>query len=112
MQLTHSIGNFIPVPRGFNTGRSGEYAKWDSWDLTLAQIFQWYTDNSDMTTICNHGALERLFTYAKNKESAIQYCEAWLQLFETWENFVKENYLEAFVDKKRSAEEIFFRDIP
>ena len=66
LQLTHSIGNFIPVPRGFNTGRSGEYAKWDSWDLTLAQIFQWYTDNSDMTTICNHGALERLFTYAKN----------------------------------------------
>ena len=49
LQLTHSIGNFIPVPRGFNTGRSGEYAKWDSWDLTLAQIFQWYTDNSDIT---------------------------------------------------------------
>ena len=96
LQLTHSIGNFIPVPRGFNTGRSGEYAKWDSWDLTLEQIFQWYTDNSDMTDICNHGALECLFTYAKNKESAIQYCEAWLQLFGTWENFVK-----------RSAEEIF-----
>lgn len=107
LQLTHSIGNFIPVPRGFNTGRSGEYAKWDSWDLTLAQIFQWYTDNSDMTTICNHGALERLFTYAKNKESAIQYCEAWLQLFETWENFVKENYLEAFVDKKGVPKKFF-----
>ena len=41
--------------------------KWDSWDLTLAQIFQWYTDNSDMATICNHGALEHLFTYAKIK---------------------------------------------
>ena len=66
LQLTHSIGNFIPVPSGFNTGRSGEYAKWDSWDLTLTQIFQWYTDNSNMTDICNHGALERLFTYAKN----------------------------------------------
>ena len=99
LQLTHSIGNFIPVPSGFNTGRSGEYAKWDSWDLTLTQIFQWYTDNSNMTDICNHGALERLFTYAKNKESAIQYCEAWLQLFGTWENFVNENYLVAFLDK-------------
>ena len=65
------------------------------------------TDNSDMTDICNHGALECLFTYAKNKESAIQYCEAWLQLFGTWENFVKENYLEAFVDKKGVPKKFF-----
>ena len=107
LQLTHSIGNFIPVPSGFNTGRSGEYAKWDSWDLTLIQIFQWYTDNSNMTDICNNGALERLFTYAKNKKLAIQYCEAWLQLFGTWENFVKENYLEAFVDKKGVPKKFF-----
>lgn len=107
LQLTHTIGNFIPVPRGFNTGRSGEYAKWDSWDLTLAQIFQWYMDNSDMTDICNHEALERLFTYAKDKESAIQYCEAWLQLFGTWDNFIKENYLEAFVNKNGTPKKFF-----
>ena len=107
LQLTHSIGNFMPVPSGFNTGRSGLYANWDSWDLTLTQIFQRYADNSDMPEICNHGSLERLFFYSRNKESAIGHCEAWLKLFGTWENFAKENYLEAFLDKNGVPKKFF-----
>ena len=107
LQLTHSVGNFIPVPEGFNKGRSGEYAKWDFWDLTLNQIFMWYNDNADLTKSRCHDALNRLFTYADDKD-VVGRCEAWLEMFGTWENFIKENYLEAFINEQGMPKVFFF----
>ena len=109
LQLTHSIGNFIPVPMGFNVGRSGEYGKWDSWDLTLTQIFNWYADNTDSTKPHNNAALRRLFMFALEnyKDLTVKKCEAWLGSFGTWESFVKENYLEAFVDDQEAPKKFY-----
>ena len=97
--LGHSIGNFIPVPQGFNVGRSN-WGKWDYWDLTLYQIYQWYMDNDLQNMNVNNQALETLFTGDRNKQSSIINCEIWLRSFGTWGNFVKQNYMESFIDKK------------
>lgn len=103
LQLGHSIGNFLPVPPGFNVGRSN-FGKWDSWDLTLSQIYEWYLENSYQH---NSKALERLFINDKNKDTTVLNCEKWLLDFGTWDNFIKENCLTAFVDKKGIPKKFF-----
>ncbi|MDO4842602.1 MAG: hypothetical protein Q3982_08020 [Phoenicibacter congonensis] len=102
LRLTHSIGNFIPVPMGFNVGRSGYYGNWDSWDLTLTHIFNWYADNTDSVKLHDNSALRRLFEYAQENymDFTVRKCEVWLESFGTWESFVKKNYLDAFVDEQ------------
>lgn len=106
LELGHSIGNFIPVPRGFNVGRSN-WGKWDYWDLTLYQIYQWYKDNSVRSGNYNNQALEILFQNDTNKESSIKYCVSWLECFETWGSFVKYNYMESFLDKNGVPKSFF-----
>lgn len=85
LELNHTIGNFIPVPLGFNTGRSGEYAKWDFWDLTMKAIYDWYTGNNSKL---------KGFLNSDN-------CKKWLRKFgegkKGWRKFVKQNNLQAYV---------------
>lgn len=83
--------NFLPVPQGFNTGRSN-FGKWDSWDLTLNQIYQWYMDNPQMNDPTNDCALAEMFIHAQNK-----YCTEWLKNFHSWKNFVELNYMRSFL---------------
>lgn len=92
----YSFANFLPVPEYFNTGRSN-CGKWDSWDLTLAQIYQWYLDNPQMNSQTDNSALEKLFQHAKGSENPVPYCTKWLKIFHSWENFVEQNYMQAFV---------------
>lgn len=96
IKLCHTEGNFIPVPMGFNTGRSN-FGKWDSWDLTLSQIYEWYRNNSGI--VANHEALEKLFSTAENQEYCVSQCVMWLRQFKTWNNFIEQNYLQPFVNK-------------
>ncbi|MBQ4536675.1 MAG: hypothetical protein II994_03530 [Lachnospiraceae bacterium] len=107
LQLTHTIGNFLPVPAGFNVGRS-YYGYWDFWDLSLYQIYLWYKDNSKSDYI-NNTALERMFLHDQYKHYTIPNCQAWLSSFGTWENFIKDNYLDAFV-KKNGVPKMFFKN--
>lgn len=106
LELGHSIGNFIPVPQGFNVGRSN-WGKWDYWDLTLYQIYQWYRDNNIQRGDYNNRALETLFRNDRNKQTSIEYCVLWLERFGTWENFVKQNCMESFVDEKGVPKRFF-----
>lgn len=94
----YSFANFLPVPQGFNTGRSN-FGKWDSWDLTLNQIYQWYMDNPQMSAPTNDRALEKLFIRSKKyeRENTVSNCARWLKSFYSWENFVEQNYMESFV---------------
>lgn len=92
----YSCANFLPVPQGFNAGRSN-FGKWDSWDLTLNQIYQWYLDNPQMSHQTNDSTLEELFKYAQNTKDTIFYCTEWLKLFHSWENFVEQNYMQSFI---------------
>lgn len=100
--------NFLPVPQGFNAGRSN-YGKWDSWDLTLHQIYQWYLDNpsSQRTYTTNDQALMKLFKYASSKEDTIQHCTEWLIGFGSWENFVEQNYMQSFLLPDGSPKRFF-----
>lgn len=100
----YSFANFIPVPQGFNRGRSN-FGKWDSWDLTLTQIYQWYRDNSQTNNFSNDSALENLFT--QNKEEAIEHCKKWLKMFYSWDDFVKQNYMESFLLPDGSPKKFF-----
>lgn len=95
----HTIGNFIPVPQGFNIGRSN-FGRWDSWDLTLQQIFLWYQDNKELNKETNDRALEILFSSSKNKSDCVFHCVEWLKMFPSWEEFVNDNYLKHFLDNK------------
>lgn len=106
IQLGHSIGNFIPVPQGFNVGRSN-WGKWDYWDLTLCQIHQWYMDNPRHSEYINNQSLEILFANDRNKQASILNCQVWLESFETWERFVQQNYMESFVDKNGVPKRFF-----
>lgn len=91
-----SPANFFPVPQGFNTGRSN-FGKWDSWDLTLKQIYQWYLDNPQMNNQTNNRSLVEMFQYSSNKEDAILHCVEWLKSFALWGNFVEQNYMQSFL---------------
>ena len=92
-------GNFIPVPQGFNVGRSNA-GRWDYWDLTLDCLYQWYLDNSNEIKNDNDGALEKLFSHSpeKNRIWAIDNCKRWLKMFDGWEDFINQNYLKCWVD--------------
>lgn len=100
----YSFSNFIPVPENFNAERSN-FGRWDSWDLTLNQLYQWYLDNPHISDQTNDCALEKLFT--KNKENAVLHCKEWLKTFSSWTNFVKKTYMQAFLMPDGSPKRFF-----
>lgn len=90
--LTHTIGDFIPCGGAFNTGRYAPTL--DYWDITLEFVRDWYLNrqgvesSSEMPdTTFNSGILTS--------------CREWLDHFgngvEGWNNFVKQNYLDAYM---------------
>lgn len=96
---THSIGNFFPVPQGFNTGRSN-FGKWDSWDLVMKQIYLWFQDNPNISVQTNNTALTKLLSNSQNVGDAVNHCVQWLKNFSDWKDFVNGNHLNSYVDSK------------
>lgn len=79
-KLTHTIGNFIPIPLGFND----RFKKTeDYWDQTLTHIYNYYQGQS----------LDALL----DDYSSIMNTHKWLSKWKTWDEFVEENYLQDFV---------------
>lgn len=101
--FTHTIGNFIEVPAGFNTNRYTNTL--DYFDLTLLCIYKWYETSSDFW-------LEILLN---NDKQAIQNTKEWLlsynletsENYTMWENFVGLNVLIGFVDDNLQPIEFF-----
>ena len=85
----HTLGNFIPVPIGFNGARSG-YGKHDYWDLTLVEIKKWYEVYESDKKLADEIINKLLHNKVKYKHN----CELWLKHFNTWEEFVRRNYLD------------------
>ena len=95
----HTVGNFLPVPPGFNQARAGWPEKdgslenWhDYWDLTLTKIWEWYALGGGPEA---REVLVRLL----HCEWDVRECERWLTYFRSWDRFVAENYLQDFVDE-------------
>lgn len=98
IESMHCFGNFIPVPQGFNVGRS-YFGITDYWDLTMECLYKWYLDNSSGNH--NDKALELLFKHAnvKYKQAIINNTKIWLNMFHDWNDFLKQNYLYCYVDE-------------
>lgn len=92
----HTLGNYCPVPVGFNKARSG-YGVYDCCILTLEKIkefYQHYQECKDEyvlnTNICALLELLQVKTTYDN-------CLKWLKSFNDWPTFVKENYFQDYV---------------
>ncbi|MBR5480067.1 MAG: hypothetical protein IKU84_07795 [Clostridia bacterium] len=88
LSVYHTIGNFMPIPKGCNKPR-GEGATKDFWDLALKIIYEYYyLGINNIVKIVGKGKVK-------------DYKE-WLDKFgkeqEGWKNFIKRNYLEPFVE--------------
>ena len=93
--LTHTEGNFIPVPLCFNVERAGMYANCDYWDIVMYCIFRWCKTSDDAYIS------ELLNRYGSNKHIAksMSNFKNWMKNFNNnWFEFVNKNHLKAFVD--------------
>ena len=90
----HSIGNYCPVPEGFNMGR-GKFP-YDFWDLTLELIREFYYTGD--------GREKRLFTLLHNNPIAKRNAIDWLAGFGEgelgWINFVDTMLMQDYVDSR------------
>lgn len=101
VRVYHTLGNYIPVPYGFNSARSGHYGSHDSWDLTMIKIKEYYDARRE--NLSNSGELFPCLTERKIMEllhckSEIISCYKWLNSFAGWNDFIDKNYLQDFVD--------------
>ncbi len=81
VKIYHTLGNFIPVPPGFN-GKRAEHGK-DYWHITLLYIYYYYQKDETKKT-----EWEWLEKY-----------KDWLEAFGDWNNFIEQNYLQVYVTK-------------
>lgn len=106
----HTIGNFVPVPPGFNVARS----KYDYWDLTLVKIREWYFENDPDE---KNAILSVLLEKARNKKTDKENCKIWLSLcgkgmdgMEGWKNFISTNYMHDFVAGDEAMPIMFYEN--
>ena len=90
----HTIGNFLPVPPGFNVAR----AHHDYWDLTMVKLKQWYLEPQSEKQAA---ILEQLLNSDK---AVIENCWNWLSWcgkgkhgLDGWRSFLEVNWLQDFV---------------
>lgn len=97
--LYHTIGNYCPVPVGFNSARSGSSASHDFWDLTLMKIREWYLyegkNQTERDNIIQHDLMH-------GKGCQLN-CMQWLESFGDgqtgWEKFVNTLFMQDYVDE-------------
>lgn len=98
-----TVGNYCPVPAGFNGPRS-RWGRYDYWDLTLMKIREWYCNESGPDA-------DRIFLKEQllnnHPGSSPDNCRAWLTWFENkgalpqkdgWHSFVDTLLLQDYVD--------------
>lgn len=93
-QFGFTIGNFIPVPPGFNRERSNG-GKNDSWDLTLMKINDWFKKGNDDVIF-----VDLLHNKCEKKENVLNWLKSYGDNENGWKKFIINNYLEDFVDKE------------
>lgn len=99
IDVYHTLGNYIPVPCGFNAARSGHFGSHDSWDLTLMKIKEYYDARKEIhecigKTPASPG-IKIMELLHRNGE--IINCCKWLDSFAGWEDFIDKNFLQDFV---------------
>lgn len=94
VSVYHTIGNYCPVPRFFNSARAGYMnADYDFWDLTLMKIKEYYDAERNLQND-SRIIYDELFKTKKNPLP----CKAWLDYFGSWKKFVNNNFFNSYVD--------------
>ena len=102
ISVYHTIGNYVPVPKGFNAARSGPgvSSSYDYWDLSLMKIkevFDLKEDSEIRMNVAFHPISQLL--HSEEKIQAIQNCLSWLNAYSSWNDFVEKNFFQDYVDK-------------
>lgn len=105
MNVVYTIGNFIPVPvgqfnmcRGRNNNRINDY-----WDLTLLAICDYYAANRNdiikkgMDKLAKDTRIENTISHVRFI-CAFPEVKEWLDYFDSWDEFVKQNFMQPFID--------------
>lgn len=95
IQLTHTIGNFIPVPPNFNMTRASKTN--DYWDLTLRGIHDWFKCGD----IDSDDGIRNIIGSAHAYEDAEEnwcICKKWLSTYSDWDDFVIKTFMQDFVE--------------
>lgn len=93
MKIVYTIGNLIPCPDGCNRPVTGDHE--DYWDLSLWYIYRWYYGGDRE----KEKALQGLFGEGDHQSAHRLTYGEWLGRFGTWDNFVKENFMQPFVQR-------------
>lgn len=96
----HTLGNYCPVPKGFNSARSG-FGVYDCINLMLEKIKEFYDSYKKDVTISKESKsiIMELIRYNKNEDTYNNVLE-WLKGFGDWKTFVDKNYFQDYVDNK------------
>ena len=92
IEVNHTLGNFIIIPERCNAPRGSSLK--DYWDLTLLCIYNYYFE------IKNEKYCIEKISGKKN----IKRYKDYLDTFNTWETFIKVNFLESFVKLKKDKD--------
>lgn len=95
ISVYHTLGNYSPVPIGFNIARSGG-GTFDYWDLTLMKIKEFYDSRNEEKTINAIKTLDIIFQVLHDKK--LVSCVKWLNSYSSWDAFVKRNYFHDYVE--------------
>ncbi|GKU29275.1 hypothetical protein [Clostridium folliculivorans] len=93
--LTHTIGNQFPCPLYFNAKRSG-IGNYEFPDLLLDAIYTYYNEDSDIK-------IKKIV----QSHDKLYYTTNWLEAFNSWENFVKKNYFDLYLEKNKTPSKLW-----
>lgn len=98
LECWHMLGNYCPVPRHFNSARSGSYARHDYWDLTLIKIKEYY-DKKEKPDNNKYDDWKELGEELLHGSGNALACKKWLDSFTGgWKDFIEKNYMQDFVE--------------
>lgn len=108
-KLYHTVGNFLPAPRGFNNNRGG-YPSCDYWDMALMCIYHYYSGiKYPLNWIAEPDKPATVYKFRPYclPENSIPDCHQWLDSFGTWNGFVEQNFLQDFIGPDGTPKELW-----
>lgn len=95
-----TLGNFLPVPPGFNSQRSN-YGKWDTVDRMLYVLYGYFVEESEGTS-----SLANLFLGGEKLPASVENVQKWMEDFgvsgrgmDNWCKFTEANHFTPFLDE-------------